>query len=213
VHTVLIPAEQRVVLDNISWSTYLAILRDAESCRGRIAYDRGVLEIMSPSKVHEHVKRLIGRMIEAFTEELNIDIESASSTTFKREDLARGFEPDECYYIAHAGVVRGKDDIDMTVDPPPDLIIEVDISRSSLNKFGIYRALGIPEVWRYDGETLHLYVLHNGTTSKYNKAPSCRSFPSTHSSLSSVNGRHLVRRSWCAGFAPGCVRPSWYKYR
>lgn len=161
-NTVLIPAEQRVILDNISWSTYLAILKDAESCRGRIAYDRGVLEIMSPSKVHEHVKRLIGRMIEAFTEELNIDIESASSTTFKREDLARGFEPDECYYIAHAEVVRGKDDIDMTVDPPPDLIIEVDISRSSLNKFGIYRALGIPEVWRYDGETLRLYVLHNG---------------------------------------------------
>jgi hypothetical protein len=66
VHTVLIPAEQRVILDNISWSTYLAILKDAESCRGRIAYDRGVLEIMSPSKVHEHIKRLIGRMIEAY---------------------------------------------------------------------------------------------------------------------------------------------------
>jgi Uma2 family endonuclease len=117
---------------------------------------------MSPSKVHEHIKRLIGRMVEAFTEELNIDIQSASSTTFKREDLARGFEPDECYYIAHAEVVRGKDDIDMTVDPPPDLVIEVDISRSSLNKFGMYRALGIPEVWRYDGEALRLYVLHDG---------------------------------------------------
>jgi Uma2 family endonuclease len=159
--TVLSPPEQRVILDNIRWSTYLAILEDAENCRGRIAYDHGVLEIMSPSKAHEHIKRLIGRLIEAFTEELNIDIESASSTTFKREDLGRGFEPDECYYIAHAAMVRGKDDIDMTVDPPPDLIIEVDISRSSLNKFGIYRALAIPEVWRYEGETLRLYVLHN----------------------------------------------------
>ena len=155
------PTEQRVVLDNISWSTYLAILRDAENCRGRIAYDRGVLEIMSPSKVHEHVKRLIGRMVETFTEELNIEIESASSTTFKREDLERGFEPDECYYIEHAAVVRAKDHIDLTVDPPPDLIIEVDISRSSLNKFGIYQALGIPEVWRYDGEALRVHVLHD----------------------------------------------------
>jgi Uma2 family endonuclease len=116
---------------------------------------------MSPSKGHEHIKRLIGRLIEAFTEELNIDIESASSTTFKREDVERGFEPDACYYIAHAAMVRGKDEIDMMVDPPPDLIIEVDISRSSLNKFGIYRALAIPEVWRYDGETLRLYVLHD----------------------------------------------------
>lgn len=153
------PAEQRVMLDNISWSTYLAILQDADSCRGRIAYDRGVLEIMSPSKLHENVKRLLGRMIEAFTEELNIDIESASATTFKRADLERGFEPDECYYIEHAAVIRTKDDIDMTVDPPSDLIIEIDISRSSLNKFGIYRAFGIPEVWRYDGASLRLYVL------------------------------------------------------
>ncbi len=155
------PTEQRVILDNISWSTYLAILKDAEGCRGRIAYDRGVLEIMAPSKVHENVKRLIGRMIEAFTEELNIEIESVSSTTFTREDLERGFEPDECYYIEHAAVVRGKDHIDMTVDPPPDLIIEIDISRSSLNKFGIYSALGIPEVWRYEGESLRLYILHD----------------------------------------------------
>jgi Uma2 family endonuclease len=155
------PAEQRVILDNISWSTYLAILQDADSCRGRITYDRGVLEIMSPSKLHEHVKRLIGRMIEVFTETLNIDIESASSTTFKRADLERGFEADECYYIQHAAEIRAKDDIDMTVDPPPDLIIEVDISRSSLNKFGIYRALAVPEVWRYDGESLRLYALHD----------------------------------------------------
>lgn len=84
---VVSPAEQRVILDHISWSTYLAILKDAEGCRGRIAYDRGVLEIISPSKVHEHMKRLIGRMIEAFTEELNIDIESASATTIDRKSV------------------------------------------------------------------------------------------------------------------------------
>ncbi len=152
-------AEQRVILDNISWRTYVAILNDAKNCRGRMTYDRGVLEIMAPSRLHEHVKGLIGRMVEVFTEELNIDIESAGSTTFKREDVDRGFEPDECYYIQHAAVVRGKDEIDMTVDPPPDLLIEVDISRSSLNKFGIYSALGVPEVWRYDGEQVRFYVL------------------------------------------------------
>lgn len=157
--TVPFLAEQRVILDNISWQTYLAILNDADNCRGRMTYDRGVLEIMAPSKLHEQVKRLIGRMVEVFTEELNIDIESVGSTTFKREDLERGFEADECYYIQQAAAVRGKDEIDLLIDPPPDLLIEVDISRSSLSKFGIYGALGGPEVWRYDGERLRFYVL------------------------------------------------------
>lgn len=152
-------AEQRVVLEPISWQTYVAILNDAENRRGRITYDRGVLEIMAPSKLHEQVKGLIGRMVEVFTEELNIDMASAGSTTFKREDLDRGFEPDECYYIQHAPDVLGKDEIDLLLDPPPDLLIEVDISRSSLGKFGIYSALGVPEVWHYDGERLRFYVL------------------------------------------------------
>lgn len=157
--TVPFLAEQRVILDHISWQTYLAILNDAENCRGRMTYDRGVLEIMAPSKLHEQVKRLIGRMVETFTEELNIDVMGAGSTTFKHEDLDRGFEPDECYYVQHAADVRGKVEIDLLIDPPPDLLIEVDISRSSLNKFGIYRALGVSEVWRYDGERLRFYVL------------------------------------------------------
>jgi Uma2 family endonuclease len=84
-------AEQRVVLDNISWSTYLAILKDAEGRRGRIAFDNGVLEIMSPSKLHEKIKTLIARMVETFTEEQRIECDSAGSTTFMREDLQRAF--------------------------------------------------------------------------------------------------------------------------
>jgi Uma2 family endonuclease len=151
--------EQRVVLDNISWSTYLAILNDVENRRGRIAYDRGVLEIMSPSKRHENTKNLIGRMVEIFTDVLEIEVDSVCSTTFRREDLQRGFEADESYYIQHAAAVAGKDEIDLTIDPPPDLVIEVEISRSSLDKFQLYRALGIPEVWRYDGDTLRMYEL------------------------------------------------------
>ena len=84
-----------MVLDNISWSTYVAILNDSTNRRGRITYDQGVLEIMSPSKGHEKIKTLIGRMIEVFTMELSLEIESAGSTTFKRQDISRGFEPDE----------------------------------------------------------------------------------------------------------------------
>jgi Uma2 family endonuclease len=153
------PAEQRVRLYNVSWQTYLALLADTDQCGSRLTYDEGTLEIMSPSHLHENVKRLIGRMIEAFTEVMDIDICSGGSTTFKREDLQRGIEPDECYYIQHAAAVRPKQEIDPAIDPPPDLFIEVDISRSSIGKFVICAALNIPEVWRYDGESLLVYLL------------------------------------------------------
>ena len=124
--TITYPAEQRVVVDNVRWSTYVALLEDTHSRRGRITYDHGVLEIMSPSKLHEKVGRLLGRMVEAFTEELQIEIESTASTTIKHEAVKRGFEADESYYIQNADAVRGKDDIDPAVDPPPDLVIEID---------------------------------------------------------------------------------------
>ena len=156
--TVSTPAEQRVVLDEISWSTYLAILEDTGNRRGRIAYDRGILEIMSPSKAHEQIKKLLARMIEAFTEELDIDICSVASTTFRREDLKQGIEADECYYIENAAAVRDKEEIDLTIHPPPDLAVEVDISRKSAWKLDIYGALGIVEVWRYDGDAIRVYV-------------------------------------------------------
>lgn len=154
-------AERRVVLDNISWSTYLAILNDAEGRRGRITFDNGVLEIMSPSKLHAKIKTLIARMVETFTEEHGIECDSAGSTTFMRADLQRAFEPDECYYFANAAKVRGKDEIDLSIDPPPDLVIEIDISRTSVPKLDLYRTLGVPEVWRYRDARLNVFVRKN----------------------------------------------------
>ena len=156
------PAEQRVVLNGVSWSTYLALLDETGNQHKRMAYDQGVLEIMSPSVLHERIKKLVGRMIEAFTEVVEIEVCSVSSTTFKRDDLKRGIESDECYYIQHASAVRAKEEIDLTIDPSPDLAVEVDITRSSLNKLSIYGALGIAEVWRYDGEAVHIFVLREG---------------------------------------------------
>jgi len=107
--------EARVVLSGITWSTYEAILADMDNRPIHLTYDRGALEIMSPSEEHERVKKLIGRMIEAMTEELNIPIRSAGSTTFRREAKQRGLEPDECYYVASEPRVRGKDDFDLAV--------------------------------------------------------------------------------------------------
>ena len=100
------PAEQRVVLDNVAWSTWVSLLDEERSRRGRMVYDRGVLEIMSPSIHHENLKTLLARLFEAATEELDVDVVAAGALTTKREDLKRGIEPDECYYIAHASSIR-----------------------------------------------------------------------------------------------------------
>jgi Uma2 family endonuclease len=152
-------AESRVLLYNVSWATFQSLAREARG--GRLAYDRGTLEIMSPSFEHENVNGLVGRLIEIFAEELDVDVTSAGSTTLSRPDLDRSIEADECYYIAGAATMRGKNEIELPLDPPPDLAIEVDISSSSINKLGICAKLGIAEVWRYDGKKVVPYVLQD----------------------------------------------------
>ncbi|HXG18627.1 MAG TPA: Uma2 family endonuclease, partial [Methylomirabilota bacterium] len=112
---------------------------------------------------HEKPNRMLSLLVEVFAEELGIDIEGLGSTTFKRKDLDRGFEPDSCFYIQHAEHIRGKEEIDLLVDPPPDLVIEVDITSPSLNKFPLFAALGIPEVWRYDGARVSILNLTGAT--------------------------------------------------
>src|SRR3989304_8025833 len=119
-------SEQRVLLSGISWSTFESLVAESQNHGTRFTYDRGYLEMMSPAGEHERLKRLIGRMIEAATEELGIPISSASATTLKAEWEERGLEADESYYIANEPHVRGRDEIDLRVDPPPDLAIEVD---------------------------------------------------------------------------------------
>ncbi|MGK7875047.1 MAG: Uma2 family endonuclease [Xenococcaceae cyanobacterium] len=157
------PATQivnRVLLSNISWQTYEALVRDLEAQPGtRLTYDRGMLEIMTPLIPHEKNKKLIGRLVENLTAELDIEICSLGSLTCKREDLKRGLEPDQCYYIQNELVVRNLSEIDFTKDPPPDLAIEIDITSSSLNRMEIYANLGVPELWHYDGKSLKIYQL------------------------------------------------------
>jgi Uma2 family endonuclease len=115
--------------------------------------------MMSPSSLHERFSRLIDRLIFAWTEERNIDIATCGTMTVRREDLQKGFEPDNCYYIRHESLVREKAELDFSVDPPPDLAVEVDVSRSSARKLALYAAFGVPEVWRYDGQRLEVYTL------------------------------------------------------
>lgn len=183
-------SEQRVLLSGISWATFESLLADTRNHGTRFTYDRGYLEMMSPSREHERLKRYIGRMIETMTEELEIPISSASSTTLKAEWEERGLEADESYYIANESRVRGRDEIDLRVDPPPDLAIEVDISSSSLDQLSIYADLGVPEVWLYDGATLKVYQRQSdGTYAQQTRSPAFPFLP-----LEGIEG-FLARRN------------------
>ena len=151
---------QHILLENISWQTYKRLLKDWGEHRGsRIAYDQGMLEIMTPSKRHEGSSTLISWLIEAFAEELEIDMAGAGSTTLDLEHLEKGIEPDECFYIQNEPRVRGKENINLMRDPPPDLAVEVEVSRSALDKLRIHASLRIPEVWQYNGKELRIHRL------------------------------------------------------
>ena len=115
--------------------------------------------MMTPGRLHEQLATLVDLMIRAYTDYTGIEIASAASTTFKRNDLAGGFEADKSYYIEHEALVRSKDEIDLTIDPPPDLILEIEITSSAIAKMQLLAAMGIPEVWRYDGTSLLVYCL------------------------------------------------------
>lgn len=155
----LTPARDRIVLGGISWHTYQNLVLDLESEPGKsLTYDRGTLEIMVPLDEHEEYKKILGRLVETTTRLMKIEVRGLGSRTWSREDLQRGLEPDECFYIQNEAVVRNKK-IDLSVDPPPDLAIEIDITSMSLDRLAIYAALGVPEVWRFDGEVLKIYGL------------------------------------------------------
>ncbi len=161
----LIQSPDRVVLKHISWQTYQSLMIDFEREPAiRLTYDRGTLEIRMPLAPHETYKKILGRLIEAATEELNLEIRSLGSLTCSREDLAKGLEPDQCYYIQNEEKVRGIEQINLAKLPPPDLAVEIDITSSSLDRFSIYAALKVPEIWRYDGR---LFVIYGLVESEY----------------------------------------------
>jgi Uma2 family endonuclease len=168
-------APEHILLQDISWETFDELITELESQPSkRLTYDNGQLEIWMPLVPHERYKRWLGRILELITEELDIEIRSLGSTTWRRQDLAKGIEADEYYYIQNEAAIRGKMDIDLTTDPPPDLAIEIDITSLSLPRLPIYSALGIPEVWRFDGESVQILELHQAT---YRQVPRSIALP------------------------------------
>lgn len=171
--------EERVTLNDVSWDFYQSMLREIGDEHVRLTFDQGRLEIMSPSGFYEDIKKIIARLIEAYADLLEINVQGYGSTTFAREDLQKGLEPDECYYIANATAMIGKKRFDLTIDPPPDLAIEVDLSPPGVAKQPIYAAMGVPEIWRYDGRRLICMhrVSEPATGARYVPAEKSLSFP------------------------------------
>ncbi|MGL6140587.1 MAG: Uma2 family endonuclease, partial [Planktothrix sp.] len=163
--TLTIP-EQRTVLNQVSWQTFINLLNDLGNNRViRLYYDQGVLEIMTPLGEHENNNRFIDDLVRAIADELNLNLKKMGSLTLKREELLKGAEPDSCYYLENEPLVRHKQNIDLESDPPPDLVLEIDITSSSLDKQTIYAAFKIPELWRYNGQKLEVFVLDKITQS------------------------------------------------
>jgi Uma2 family endonuclease len=164
------------VLEPISWSLYQQILSElGDACGKRLAYDSGRLEIMSPSDSHEDVKKLIARVIEAYADAMDIDIQGVGSWTMKRDAVQKGVEPDECYYVQSFPKIADRKKLDLTIDPPPDLAVEVEIAWSSLPKQPIYAALGVPEIWRFDGK--QVAILLRGADGGYAESQRGHCFP------------------------------------
>jgi Uma2 family endonuclease len=169
------PTGDYLRLSGIDWKTYTLLLRAFAGQRGlRLTYDRGELEIMSPSFLHEDNSRFLGDMVCYLTEELGLPLWRGGSVTMRRRRKRRGLEADECFWIANASRIAGKPKLDLRTDPPPDLAVEVEVTRSALNRLGIYRAMGVPEVWRYNAASLTFHVLLGG---QYQVVTNSASFP------------------------------------
>ena len=167
------PPDEIIHLTGISWKTYETLLEESSDRRLRMTYNRGNLEIMAPSPEHERFKKVAGRFVETLAEELDIQIEPLGSTTLKFPTLS-GAEPDECFYLDNIDSIRGKKRLDLTADPAPDLVVEIDVTSSSYNRLQVYAELGIPEVWIYNGESLVVRQLQKGM---YLTSQTSRFFP------------------------------------
>lgn len=186
--TVLSPVEERILLHNVSWETYEQLLSNYEnSSSPRFAFDRGTLEIMSPSSEHEELSDLITQLVFILAEEWDFEYRSFGRTTFRREELESGFEPDGCFYIQSVERISGVKRLDLAAHPPPDIAIEVDVTSPSLNKLPIYARIGVPEIWRYDGQKVTILLLQG---SKYLESQVSRSI----SRLTSPALSHLIQQ-------------------
>ena len=195
--TVIQPLDQPVLMDGVSWETYEALLADGGDRRQtRMAFDQGVLEIVTPSFEHEMFRDVVSGVAEEILDTRGQDYVRSGSVTLKQEELARGFEADASFYVTHVSRVRGLSRIDLHSDPPPDLVIEVNISRSSLDKLPIYAALGVPEVWRCQSGSVYVYRLVGSNYVETDQSEVLPGLTSTQLTAFAQEGLWESRQAW-----------------
>ena len=176
-----LPAGALLVLSQVRWEDYEQLLEDLGDRPGvRVAYDDGRLQIVTVSDEHEAYTEFILALARVFSDERGIPLETRGSATWKRRKLRKGAEPDTCFYVANAHRIIGRRRIDLETDPPPDVVVEIDLTNESLSKFPIYAAFGVPEIWRYDGTRVEMYVLADQT---YAQTSTSASFPGLTSQI------------------------------
>lgn len=208
-----LPAGGKLTLYDVGWDQYQELLDQlGDSPRFRTGYADGKLEVVTPSFKHERYKGLVHDFILVLSDELDCEILSYGSATLKIERKRKGAEADDCFYLQHAAVLAGKDSIDLRTDPPPDLVVEIDETRDSSTKLPIYAGLGVPEVWRYDGDRFSFWQL---TDDGYAETPFSRAFPfvspahlAEYVSNCEAIGHHTARRifrDWVRAVRPGAA--------
>ncbi len=157
------PNDGILIEHGVSWCDYEELLKAVGEARGlRISYDEGTLQVMTLSSRHERYTWLIGQLVGVLSTRRRIRVLYYGSSTMKKQRKQKGVEPDACFYVQNAQLVGTKDEIDFSVDPPPDIAVEIDLHRDSVSKFPVYAALGVPEIWRYDGDSMTIYDLREG---------------------------------------------------
>ena len=169
--------EKRSVLRGLSWDAYVQLMDELPQSRGsRLTYDNGILEITVPLEIHEFSGRLIERFITTLVELMGLRIKTMGSTTMKYPKLRKGAEPDNAYYIQNQPLVKGRD-VDFSQDPPPDLVVEIDITHTDIEKNAFYSSLGVPEFWRFDGKVWRIYQLCDRVYAEVEASPTLPKVP------------------------------------
>lgn len=185
--------EHLVIFRDVPWQTYVSLLNARGDRRVRLTYHRGVLEIMTLSKLHEILSEVLGGFVKAIAKAYGFEVQSVGSMTMHAEELQSGGEADKAFYIRHEEVVRDREEYDPAIDPPPDLAVEVDLSSSSARRMLVFAELGIPEIWRYDGE--HLAFSSLGSDGQYHAVGQSLAFPG----LSAADLETFVHRRGTVG--------------
>lgn len=170
-----LPEDTVITFHNIGWEEYEELLEQVGEAAGlRISFDDGTLKIMTISSEHEHYASFLDKLMGFVSVRLSINMLSFGSATIKKSKSRKGSEPDLCFYVQTADAIGNRIDIDFAIDPPPDIAVEVDIHHDSQDKFSIYAAFGVPEIWRFEGQLLTIYLLEQG---RYEEAETSRALP------------------------------------